>query len=132
MAKIVLSKEAPDQEVTFSLTGIEAFTAPLDTDNRTVVAEAEAHPWLSVEYDRSEVAVATYRPDSLAPKDDILSAENSEAFDPEALKRDALDIEGVAPLAVEAGLNQSKPVTEGGVSRTLAADAKNTNAKDKD
>lgn len=141
MALIVPSELAPAEEVSFSFADGDLTLdggGSYETDNRGLLAEAIAHPWLSVEYDEAEVAVATYRPDSVAPEDDPLSAVNSEAFDVEAIKRDREavlgDKDGISVLAVDAGLDQKEVTTsnDGAFDFTLAADDENSYAKDSD
>lgn len=129
MAQIVPTKEAPNDAVVYQLPAAEFALGQGDsfeTEDRAVLSDASAHPWLEVKYPKSEAAVPTFRPDSVAREDDVLAAQNSEAFDTEAIRRDAAVEASVAPLAVEPTLDQNKKVTEGGFARTLAADAANT------
>lgn len=137
MAQIVPTQEAPSEEVSYSLAGAEfALNAggSYETDDRSVLAEAEAYPWLAVEYDEEEAGVGTYSDHGVKPEDDGLSAVNSEAFDPEAVKRDREAVLGSESdgggLAVEAGKDQTEEVYEGGFGRTLASDT--TDEKDED
>ncbi len=127
MAKIVATDVAPQEEIEYALVG-ESFTlsdGSYETDDRDVLVEAEAHPWLSVEWDRDESGEGTYRPDTVAPEDDALSSQNTEAFDPEAIARDreaVLGTSDAAPLAVESGRDQREVEFQGDVGVTLAAD----------
>jgi hypothetical protein len=140
MALIVPSELAPAEEVSFSFADGDLALGgggTYETDNRGLLAEAEAHPWLAVEYDEAEVAVATYRPDSVAPEDDALSALNSEAFDVAAIKRDrdlVLGDDGASVLALDAGLDQKEVLTsdDGAFNFTLAADDENSDTRDSD
>jgi hypothetical protein len=122
MAKIVASDEAPKGKVRFSLANEEIEKLPYKTDDREVLANAEAHPWLSVEYDKAEDLSALAGDLQLRPEDDVLSAQNSVAFDPKAIK-DALNQEAASdPVAIDAGLDQTKSVeTDSGVDLTVAA-----------
>jgi hypothetical protein len=139
MAQIVTSKEAPDFEVGYALPGTKLVEFKLKqggsykTDDRVVLAEANAHPWLQVEYDASEAPVYSFRPDTVSSADDVLSAENSEAFEPKFIKRDLEGVLGTrddSGTAIQAGLDQDKKSTNGGVNETLAADAADSNVKD--
>lgn len=125
MAKIVLSEEAPQGEaVTFSL-GNESFEAPYETNNPVVLAGADAHPWLAVERDAEELDKVEAPEQHVKPEDDALSAQNSVAFDAEAVAAARAEAaEGVDNrLAVDPTLDQDDVVlSEGGIAKTLAAD----------
>jgi hypothetical protein len=126
MAKIILSDEAPSDAKSFSLANAN-FDVPYETNDTVIVANALAHPWLTVERDES-AAESTFREPSVRPEDDALSATNSIANDPEAVARFNAEQEAAAgtPLAVDAGLDQNKAETVGEgdtkVAVTLAAD----------
>lgn len=130
MAKIVANENAPAENAVYSVPGAE-FTlkqgGSYSTDDRAVLVEAEIHPWLSVEYDKSEAPQPAFRPDTVSPADDALSAEHSEAFDPKAVARDRELVLGDGSTgggtAIDAGLDQDEVVTAGDVAVTLAADA---------
>ena len=126
MAKIVASKIAPDEEFTVSVGA--GLLKPGDTsDDRQLLIEAEAHPWLGVEYDEVEMLGGDVIPPSVDPKKDPLSIQNPAAllpFDPEAVKRDTdavLLVDTLAPAAIDAGLDQDKSVTAGPVAKTVQA-----------
>lgn len=128
MANIVPSDLHPDEEVRYGLGGYKAFKlAPggsHSTDDREAIAQAQTHPWLAVEYDETEEAVAVFRPLSVEPKDDHLSAYHAnEAFDPKAVERDRNKVLGLddEPVAIESGTKQTKEVSSGPVAETLAA-----------
>lgn len=126
MAKIVASKIAPDEEFTVSVGA--GLVKPGDTsDDRQLLIEAEAHPWLDVEYDEVEMLGGDVIPPSVDPKKDPLSIQGPQAalpFDPEAVKADTAKVLGVgqlAPAAIDAGLDQDKSVTAGPVAKTVQA-----------
>ena len=126
MATIVPSKQHPDEEVLHQLAQ-DSFKlsagGSYETDDRAVITNAVAHPWLEVEYPDLEVE-AHYRPDSIEPSKDALGAEKSIAFDPDkiaaALEDQAEAVE--SPVAIESGLDQDRKVEKGGIAFTLAAD----------
>lgn len=127
MAKIVLSDTAPSDAKSFSLANSN-FEVPHETDESLVLSNAAVHPWLNVEYEKVEAISGVFIDRSVAAKDDAMSAENSVANDPEAVRKFAEE-QAVAfgrPLAVEAGLDQDKAKTVGKgddkVAITLAAD----------
>lgn len=85
MAEIVLTDAAPTDDGTI-LFGLATGSFELDsggsfkTDDRALLGEAEVHPWLEVKYDDAEVSQPTFRESSsVAPEDDVLSAQNSKA-----------------------------------------------------
>jgi hypothetical protein len=126
MAKIVASKIAPDEEFTVSVGA--GLIKPGDTsDDRQLLIEAEAHPWLNVEYDKVEMLGGDVIPPAVDPKKDPLSIQNPDAqlpFDPEAVKADTkrvLEVEYLAPAAIDAGLDQDKSIMDGPVAKTLQA-----------
>jgi hypothetical protein len=127
MAKIVPSQEAPNEKIRYGLAN-ESFdltaSGSYETDDQEVIANANSHPWLDVKYDKSEEAKPAFRPGTIDPKDDALSAANSIAFDPKevtAAREAALAVEEDR-TAIEAGLDQDKKVEDEGVAFTLAAD----------
>lgn len=128
MATIVPSKQHPDEEVRFALGGSKAFTlstgGSYESDDREQIALAIEHPWLDVKPGDAEAAVAVYGRETLASKDDVLSAENSVAFDPEAIKRDREAVLGVDEdrTAIDAGLRQRTVRRTADVALTRAAD----------
>lgn len=122
MAKIVLSDVAPQGEaLTFSLGNAEPFEAPFETTDATILANANAHPWLIVEQDERD-SIDIPHPDRLAPEDDALSAQNSVANDPDAVRAALQEQDDDSPLAIEAGRDQDTPEFVGNVGITLAAD----------
>ena len=129
MAKIVHSSLAPSEKVTYSLGGTSFEinggnkTAAYETDDPQVVADARAHPWLDVVVPKAEQVEAppAHR---LAPEDDILSAKHPDAklaFDADAAKAALVEQLAVAPVAIDAGLDQDTKVVSGEVAETLAA-----------
>lgn len=137
MAKIVHSDAAPAEKVHYTFAGVEFDLGgsakkdqAFDSDDPTVLASAEVHPWLTVERDPSDFVEGDYV-QLLDPKDDVLSSLNSVANDPEAARRakEAAGEDVPQPVAIEAGLNQSEPVVEAGVAETTAAAADTTDTK---
>jgi hypothetical protein len=140
MAKIVLSDDAPNEAIHFSLAQVEfdlggkSDKGAFETSDPVVLADAAAHPWLSVERDAEDVYQPS-APSFLRPEDDVLSAVNSVAFDPEAIR--AVEEGKIAAdqnrLAIDAGLDQNKPVSTDtptfSVAETLAADDDHEAAK---
>lgn len=123
MAQIVLSDKAPDEAVTFSLGNAEPFEAPYETDDQSVIAGAEAHPWLTVEVDPEAVDKVEAPEQHVSPEDDALSAQNSVAFDPDEVAKAREEAAEINPVAIDAGLDQDEVVeSPGGVAKTLAAD----------
>jgi hypothetical protein len=124
MAKIELSNIAPSEAVHFSIGNVE-FDVPFESDDRRVVVAANSHPWLKVTPDKEELISGTFREPSVLPKDDVLSEQNSIAFDPEEIKKveeAKLEVEG-GRTAIEAGLDQTKvKETKDGTNLTIAAE----------
>lgn len=127
MATIRPNDNAPDEQVKYCLGNVDFDLGPGDgyeTENRTVMADASAHPWLSVEIPQVDEVVVERPSKSVPYEDDVLAAPNTKVWDTEAAKAAAVDAqrEVAAALAVQAGLDQGEPVKEGGVAVTLAAD----------
>lgn len=127
MAKIVLSDVAPkDDTLSFSLGQESGIEVPYETDDRELLANANAHPWLEVEYDETQEAGGVFIDNQLSPADDHLSAVNDHSNDPDAVRaeieRRLAEVEDPTPLAVRSGLDQNEPVSVGPVALTLAAD----------
>lgn len=106
MASIVLSSDAPQEDYSFSIGSTEFGISPsgkYETSDKDVLATAEAHPWLEVEYDKSEKPIAAYRK-TVKPEEDVLAAANSVAFDPAHIKADREAVLGTdeVEVAVEA------------------------------
>jgi hypothetical protein len=143
--KIVASDLAPDEVVHYDLAGV-AFElggsgkSSFETTDRAVLANAEMHPWLKVEYPKVDVYGGIHR-DTLAnhPERDVLSGMGPDAavpYDPDEIKKieDEKAAVHTAPLAVDANLDQTKEVTvgtedTGEVAVTLAADDTHEAAK---
>ena len=128
MAKIVSSEAAPSEAVHYTFGGVEfdlggSGKKTFETDDVAVLREAESHPWLSVDWPKVDVVQGVYV-EQVDPKDDPLSWVNNVGNDPEAAQaaEDAKVADDAAPVAVEAGLTQTKVVTTDGVAETLAAD----------
>jgi hypothetical protein len=126
MAKIVLSDAAPKGEpLRFSLANAEVEEFPHETTDVVLLANAEAHPWLAVEYPEAEELSELAGELQLPAEDDILSAQNSVANDPDAVRAELERRKegGSDPVAIDAGLDQSDVVvTASGVAETVAAD----------
>lgn len=145
MAKITHSDLAPDEVVHYDLAGVEfelggSGKGSYETTDRTVIASAEIHPWLSVEYPKVELIQGQVR-STLAdhPELDPLSGVGPNAGianDPEEIRKiEEAKVEAFAtPLAVDANLDQGEAVTIGEdgaapVDVTLAADKDHVAAK---
>ena len=135
MATIVPSKQHPDEEVLHQLAQ-DSFKldsgGSYETDDRAVISNAIAHPWLEVEYPDLEVE-AHYRPDSIEPSKDALGADKSIAFDPDKIAEALEEAEEAveSPVAIESGLDQDREVEKGGIAFTLAADDTDVEENDK-
>lgn len=136
MAKISHSEAAPSEAVHYSFAAAEfdlgGKSKVFETDDASIISEAMAHPWLSVEVDPATVVQGAYV-EQIRPEDDPMSRVNSIANDPEAVKaaEEAKAEAWTQPVAIEAGLDQSKPVEVGQVAFTLAADTTDDKKKDK-
>lgn len=128
MPRIVPSEAHPDEQVRHALGSAEPFElgpgGSYETDDREVVSNASAHPWLDVEVEEVEVIQGAYRDRHVPREDDALVAENSVAFDPNAIREvEESKVEDASrPLAVESGLDQSEEHFTGSTATTLAAD----------
>lgn len=129
MANVVLSDLAPNEKVRFLLAGEEIELGgnakkSFETDNPEVIANATVHPWLNVEAVSADVIVR-YRPGTVDPKQDPLSAEGPNArlpFDEKAVAEfEDSKVQDFNPVAIEAGVDQDKSVSEGGIAETLPA-----------
>lgn len=133
MAKIVPSDLAPSEVVHYSLAGADfdlgARKKTYETADREILGAATAHPWLTVEYDEAEASAPTFVDTQVRPEDDALGAQGPNAniaFDPAEIRKveDAkAEARGEKPVAIDAGRDQNKAETEGGVAVTLAADS---------
>lgn len=135
MARIVLSDLAPTGEsLHFSLANTDfdiggsgkGTKKSYDTSDRAVLANAEVHPWLSVEYDEAEQVGGEFLDNQVAPEDDPLSAAGPNAnipFDPDEIRKVENAKRGVTDaVAIDAGKDQDEVVETGGVAETVAAD----------
>lgn len=124
MAKIVLATEAPDDLNSVSLANAVLDEFPYETDDPTVLANAVSHPFLAVEFDAAG-AEARYRETGVNPETDPLSASNPDSripFDADAVAEiEDAKVEDLEPVAIDAGLDQDKAKSSGGVAVTLAA-----------
>ena len=131
MATIRPNSNAPDGEAKYILptaTFDLAAGGSFETDDRVALADAEAHPWLEVDYNIDEQPQFFSGTNAVAYEDDYLSAPNSVAFDPEAIRQVEEEKRGVVstPTAINAGLDQGVKNPRGSnrfVNETLAADA---------
>lgn len=128
MAKIVHSKAAPsDVAVHYSFAVGDGFdlegSGSYTTTDAAEIAAAAGHPWLEVKYDKSDVVAGEYH-EQISPEDDPLSAVNSVANDPAAVRAFQEDqkADEAAPVAIEASLSQDRTTKKDGVAQTLAAD----------
>lgn len=132
MATIRPNDNAPAEAVKYifpTVTFDLAADGSYETTDRDALAQAEAHPWLSVEYEAVEEAAYTRLSRSVPPSEDPFSAsytgpDANAAFDPERVRaaEEAKAADAVQPIAVQAGLDQSEDVVEGGVAETLSVD----------
>lgn len=139
MAKITLSDLAPSEAVHFSFAegdftlGGKSDAKSYESDDRALLSNAEAHPWLQVEYDEGDAA-PVYPDTTLPPTEDNQSAQGPVAhipFDVAAIKEfeDSKHPGEVPTLAIDAGLDQSEKIVEGDAAKTLAADPTHVAAK---
>lgn len=121
--KIVPSDAAPNESVRFELAGVDFSLGgrkkTYETDDTAVIANAEAHPWLTVVREASEIVRGNYT-ESLAPEDDPLSAVNDKSNDPDAANA-AEAAKNTDLVAIEAGLDQDKNINVGPVAETISA-----------
>jgi hypothetical protein len=138
MANVVLSDLAPNEKVRFLLANAEFELGgnakkSFSTDDPEVIANATVHPWLKVEAPPGDVVVR-YRPGTVDPKQDPLSSEGPNArlpFDEAAVKKlEDAKLEQLNPVAIEAGADQDKSVSEGGIAETLSAAEKADETRD--
>lgn len=126
MPRVLPSEAHPDETVRHALGSAEPFElgpgGSYDTDDRTVVANATANPWLTVEYEEQEVIRGRYREPSVSAEEDALGAARSVAFDPEAIREaeEGKDFADEDRLAIDAGLDQGESHEAGGIDVTLA------------
>ena len=123
MPKIVLSDDAPEGDLRFSLGNEEIDEVPYETNDPTVLANAEVHPWLAVEREEvEELSELAAQHLQVAPEDDVLSAQNSIANDPDEVRKALAKDHESDPVAIESGLDQGDVVeTDSGVAETVAA-----------
>lgn len=123
MAKIVTNELAPKDVKHFSLANAN-IEVPCETDDPVVLANASAHPWLTVEREPVPEVEGQFVDRQIKPEDDPMSYLNDDSNNPDAVRAHFEDqqSEDATPLAVEAGKDQNKPEVEGGVAVTLAAD----------
>lgn len=125
MTNIVPNENAPDEVVRYGLGETADFELgpgdTYETNDPAILAEAETHPWLAVERDEAEADEGVFVDRHVPREDDVLSAQNSKAFDPEAIAaaRAAALGEQPQPAAVQAGLDQGER-DDGAVADTLA------------
>jgi hypothetical protein len=138
MATISPSDRAPDETVHYSFAGVEfdlggSAKKSFDSDDRAVIANAQTHPWLKVEFPAVEVIGGQILDNQVKPEDDPLSGLNSVAFDPDEIKKveDAKAAVVASPVVIDANLTQTEPVESntGSVAFTLAADETHEAAK---
>lgn len=127
MATISPNDHAPDEAVHYSLANADLDLGPgesFDTNERDILSAADVHPWLTVEYPVLDEADIPHRDPFVPFDEDPLGGLNAEVpFDlDEVIKAEGEKLAEYQPLAVEPQLDQSEPVVEGGIARTLAAD----------
>ena len=129
MAKIVPSDLAPAEPFkivvaygSFDLDGSKK-TSSYETDDYALIASAREHPWVTVEMKAEEAFVPPHHT-NLDPKTDPLSGQHPDAalaFDAEAARAAYEKEAAIAPVAIDAGLDQSEVIEAGPVDKTVAA-----------
>lgn len=129
MAKILSSEAAPSEKVHYTFGTVEFDLGgnakqSFETNDRDALANAEAHPWLTVEREQVELVSGSYV-EQLKPEDDHLTAVGAEidANDPDEVRKaeEAKADTHVEPVALDAGEDQGEAVATGHVAETLAA-----------
>lgn len=125
MPTISHSDLAPDEPVRYLLGQAEfqldGRTKNYETDDPDVVLNAESHPWLVVTYPEVEQIEGAYV-EQIAREDDPLSSLNSIANDPDEIRKvEEAKRDAVAPVAIDARLEQSEPVVVGETAVTVEA-----------
>lgn len=116
MAKIVRSDIAPE-DAKILTTAQDSYEVPFETDDPVVIDNVRIHPWFDVEQDKEPVEAPPSTSATLPAELDGLSRINSKADkDPEGVPTHE-----IAPVALDAGLDQSKKETVGTVAVTTAA-----------
>lgn len=109
MAKILHSETAPSGTVRYSLANTEFELngrKSYETIDAAVLTDAEAHPWLRVEYPEVEVIQGAYV-EQLSPQDDAMSRFNSVANDPEEVRKAEQEkADAFNHVALDSGLDQ--------------------------
>lgn len=136
MATIRPNDNAPAEEVHYTFPTVDfdlAEGGTYESDDRAVLAAAEDHPWLTVEYPEAASVVYSAPSKSVPYREDPFSEYNDFSNDParvEETERSKYSV-NTAPLAVEAGLDQGEVVTsDERVDLTLAAAAEHTDDYD--
>lgn len=127
--KITASDLAPAEAVHYTFAGVEfdiggSGRKTFETNDPTVVSNAESHPWLQVEYPKVELVAGSYR-EQVAPQDDpfTLIGRTQDPNDPDAVREaeEAKSVDFGQPVVLEAGTAQTEVVVTDGVAETLAA-----------
>ncbi len=130
MAKIVHSDAAPPGTVHYTFGNVDfdlSGRRSHETDDEVVIANAEAHPWLTVKYPEPEAVAGAFTV-QLSPENDILSRVNDTSNDPDAARaaEAAKTGDDSTPTAIDPALDQSdENAVTGGVNETIAADKEN-------
>lgn len=127
MATISPNDSAPRESVHYLFaTGdfkLGGHSKKYETDDPALIAEAKAHPWLSVEVPEVDRVAGAYV-EQVSPADDPMSRLNYHGNEPEVAR--AAEAAKVAAkeniVGIESGLDQNVPETVGPVAQTLAAD----------
>jgi hypothetical protein len=135
MATIRPNDNAPSEETKFifpTATFDLSSGGSYETDDRALLAAAEVHPWLEVEYPEAEQVSYVRESGSVPYQEDVLSAPNSKAFDADEIRKteEAKAAVYATPTAIESGLDQGKEVEVGDTAVTLAADEAADDAAD--
>ena len=126
MATIRPNDHAPAEDVRYTFPTADIDLGPggsYETDERDVLSAADVHPWLTVEYPVLDEADIPHRDPFVPFDEDPLGGLNANVpFDlDEVIKAEAAKLDEYQPLAVAPQLDQSEPVVEGGIARTIAA-----------
>ncbi len=136
MATISPTDKAPADSVKYVFAGVEfelgGRRKKYDTTDPEILSNASTHPWLAVEYDKSDLVQGAYV-EQLSASDDRLSRKNDKSNDPavaRAAEEEKIKRRDSAQLVgIDAGLKQTEEKREGPIAKTVAAadaDSKNS------
>lgn len=117
MAKIVRSDTAPE-DAKILTTAQDSYEVPFETDDFVVIDNALVHPWFDVDFGEQSAEAPPSTSTTLPPELDALSRVNSKA-DKEG--PGVVPTHEIAPVALDAELDQNKAEKVGNISVTTAA-----------